>query len=110
MADSYATAVVAGTGASIDVELGWIPDRVEVLNITATDFAEIKWCSGMANAAGVKRLTSTSSKLSSLGITPLGAATTDTIKGFRIGADTDLNVAAENIQYFAWRAIEPKRT
>lgn len=108
--DQFATGTVTGTGASIDINLGWIPDRVEVLNITATDFCRIVWCSGLANAAGIKTLTSTSSKLSTLGITPLGAATTDTVKGFRIGADTDLNVAAEVIQYFAYRNVEPKRS
>jgi hypothetical protein len=109
MADQFATAVVAGTGANIDVNLGWIPDEVIVTNITASDFAEIRWLSGMANAAGIKRLTSTFTKLSTLGITPLGAAVTDTVKGFRIGVDTDLNVSAENIQYVARRALEPKR-
>lgn len=107
--DGFATGTVTGTGASIDIDLGWIPARVELLNVTASDFCRIVWCSGLANAAGIKTLTSTSTKLSSLGVTPLGAAATDTKKGFRIGADTDMNVVAEVIQWFAYRNEDPAR-
>jgi hypothetical protein len=41
---------------------------------------------------------------------PLGSAPRDTIKGFRIGADTDVNVSGEAITWQAFRNAEPKRS
>lgn len=107
--DGYATGTVTGTGANIDIDLGWIPSEVRLLNVTASDFCRIHWSSGLANGGGIKTLTSTSTKLSSLGVTPLGAAATDTKKGFRIGADTDMNVVGEVIQWAAFRNEDPAR-
>ena len=107
--DCYATGYQDGTGASIDVDLGWTPDHVAVLNTEAADFAELRWGSSMGNGHAVKRVASTFTKITTLGITPLGNATGDAKRGFRIGADADVNVAGETLQYFAFRAAEPRR-
>lgn len=92
-----------GTGASIDIELGWIPDWVIVQNHEAADFARLEWYEGMTDAYAIKTVTSTKSKITSLGITPLGAAAGATMRGFRIGADTDVNVSGEALTWIAGR-------
>lgn len=107
--DNFATGYRDGTGADIDINVGWTPERVEVLNTEAADFASLLWCSSMAAASAIKRVTSTSSKITTLGVTALGSAAGDTVKGFRIGADTDVNVAGETLQWFAYRCAEPAR-
>jgi hypothetical protein len=112
--DNFATGYQDGTGASIDITLGWTPDRVEVHNTEAADNARLLWMTSMADASAYKETTVTGAptraKITTLGITPLGAAAADTARGFRIGADTDVNVAGETIQWFAFRAVEPKRS
>lgn len=92
-----------GTGASIDINLGFIPDEVIVINTESATVEELRWYKGMANASAIKTVTGTvaRTKITTLGITPLGGAATDTVKGFRIGADTDVNVSGETI---VWRA------
>ena len=92
-----------GTGASIDINLGFIPSEVKVVNIASATVEELQWYSGMANASAIKTVTGVvaRTKITSLGITPLGAAAGDTVRGFRIGADTDVNVSGEAL---IWRA------
>ncbi len=92
-----------GTGASIDINLGFIPDEVLVVNYASATIEELRWYKGMADASAIKTVTGTvaRTKITSLGITPLGGAAADTIKGFRIGADTDVNVNGEAL---IWRA------
>lgn len=103
MLSNIVTGSVTGTGADIDITLGFIPSKVEVLNVTASDFCGMQWFSTLPDAYGIKRLTSTWTKITSLGITPLGGAAGATKLGFRIGADTDLNVAAEVMHWVAYR-------
>jgi hypothetical protein len=92
----------AGTGANIDIELGWIPSHVRVVNITSATIEELEWFSGMASASAIKTVTGTvaRTKITTLGITPLSA----TFLGFRIGADTDVNVSGETIVWIAERS------
>ena len=90
-----------GTGAAIDIDLGWAPARVRVVNIESTTIEELEWFAGMANASAIKTVTGTVSrtKITSNGITPLSGS----VLGFRIGADTDVNVAGETIVWIAER-------
>ena len=92
-----------GTGDNIDINLGFIPDEVVVVNYGSATIEELRWYKGMANASAIKTVTGTvaRTKITTLGITPLGGAATDTIKGFRIGADVDVNVSGEAL---IWRA------
>ena len=89
-----------GTGAQLDVtSVGFRPRRVRLLNVTGICTGE--WQDSMADAAMFKVVDS-GTNLTDLtfvttnGITPLST-------GFRLGADTDLNVAAEVVH---WEAEE----
>jgi hypothetical protein len=88
------TGSVLGTGADLNVRtVGFRPKTVELINKDSHD--KLKWTDVMADASGHKQIAAgTSSFITSLGITPLS-------DGFRIGADTDLNVAGETILWTA---------
>ena len=87
---------VNGTGANLDVKtIGFKPRVVVINNIAGLCMG--KWVEGMADATAIKTVTDgTISLAATLGITPLS-------NGFRIGADTDLNVDGELIR---WEAYE----
>lgn len=87
---------VVGTGSAINVRtVGFRPSSVKLFNVTGLVIAE--WKATMADASLVKQVTDgTISFPTTLGITPLS-------NGFTIGADTDVNVAAETIH---WEARE----
>jgi len=111
------TGYVVGTGASIDITLGFIPNHVTLLNTEG--LARLDWTSDMPAAAGVKQITAgTMTYITTLGISPLGSTSGLTVsadntltdnntitmtnpKGFRIGADTDMNVSGEDIYWVA---------
>lgn len=89
-----------GTGAQLDVLTpGFRPKRVRLLNVTGVCIGE--WQDSMADAAMFKTVDSGS------GTTDISFATTNGItplaNGFRLGADADLNVAAEVVH---WEAEE----
>ena len=91
-----------GTGAAITIELGWVPDYIDVQNNEAADFTRIRWQKGMTAAHGIKTVTSTNSLITSLGLSQnTGSSTVEA--GFVIGADTDLNVSGERLTWMAWR-------
>lgn len=85
---------VVGTGADIDVTVvGFRPRRVDLTNTGG--LATSYWLDSLPDASAVKRVTDgTMTFPLTLGITPLS-------NGFRIGADTDMNVAGEQIFYTA---------
>ncbi len=95
----HAQGVYTGTGATLTVEVGFLPTKVK-LTSRAGDEATFQRNVGdtsMPDAAMHKRTAAgVGSYVTSLGITP-----TDT--GFTIGADTDLNVSAELVD---WEAID----
>ncbi len=90
-----------GTGAAIDIELGFLPTHVEVVNIESATMEQLDWYRGMADASAIKTVTGTvaRTKITSNGITPLSS----TFLGFRIGADADVNVAGETLIWQATR-------
>lgn len=83
-----------GTGAQKDVRtVGFRPSKVKLLN--SEGLCTLEWFAPMPDASGYKTITAgTESFITSLGITPLS-------DGFRLGADTDLNVAGELVYYEA---------
>jgi hypothetical protein len=86
---------VIGTGANLDVRsVGYRPRRVELFN--ETGLVTAIWTNSMTEGRGLKAITAGTISLigAGLGITPLS-------NGFRIGADTDLNVVAEHIHWVA---------
>lgn len=89
-----------GTGANIDIELGFLPSHVKVVNIESATMEQLDWYAGMANASAIKTVTGTvaRTKITTGGITPLNT----TFQGFRIGTDGDVNVAGETL---IWEAV-----
>jgi hypothetical protein len=86
---------VIGTGANLDVRVvGFRPRSVDLFNETGLVIAH--WTETMTQGRGIKQITAgTMSQIAAgLGITPLS-------DGFRIGADTDVNVDGEKIHWVA---------
>lgn len=83
-----------GTGAEISIRtVGFRPKRVDIFNETGDCMAF--WTASMADASAMKTIAAgTTAFITSNGITPLS-------DGFKLGADTDLNVSAEKFHWFA---------
>ena len=92
---------VEGTGAAINIPIGFQPDYVRVVNVESADTME--WFRGMANASGIKTVAAGTKTLPvANGISALNSKTSG--EGFVIGADADVNVAGETIRFFATRS------
>lgn len=94
----FATGTVVGTGAAINVNLGWQPDYIEVANITDGNIID-RWYAGMAPGT---------SMTSSAGVAPraanglsLFAGDTASAKGFTIGSG--ISTAGKTLAYIAQR-------
>jgi hypothetical protein len=80
-----------GTGAELDVrKVGFRPRSVRLYN--RDGLASAVFIDGMADGTGLKTITAGTMSAMTVGITPLS-------DGFRLGADTDLNVAGETVFY-----------
>ena len=102
--ERFACGTVAGTGASINVKIGFKPRYVFVHNYTSANMETVEWWEGMPAAYGLKRKDNTFSRLTSLGISQYVSGDADAGgQGFTIGADTDVNVSAETLFWFAIR-------
>lgn len=115
------SSTVEGTGSAINVECGFEPSFVALVNIDGgADTAGLLWMGGMADASAWKFDSSgpAISIIASNGITPwtedLSITASDTSsdgnetsftgrRGFTIGADTDVNVSGETIAFVAMR-------
>lgn len=101
MATQFATGTVEGTGSAINVELGFTPGHVEIINIDGDAF--LRWNDAMPDANGMKTVAAgTTAQITSNGVTPYAGSAASASKGFTIGADTDINVSAETIVWTAW--------
>jgi hypothetical protein len=109
----FATGTVEGTGAAINVQLGFVPSYVKVFNIDddGTLWPTIEWVTGMAAASGWKTLkvadsgstgNLSSAKITSAGISTYAGTEGANSAGFTIGADADVNVDGETIVYMAF--------
>lgn len=78
--DQIKVGTVEGTGATLQVECGFVPKYVKVLNIDDAGkmFASLEWFQGMANGSAFKH-NSGSRAMSSAGLT-LGSSSKKTIK------------------------------
>lgn len=97
---------VTGTGAAIDVELGFTPEAVLVFNgnDAGAAAAMLLWSSNMAAASAIKFLAATQAKITTLGITPLTGTAGNQRRGITIGADTDINAVGEVMTVIAFRS------
>lgn len=103
MANNVEIGSYTGTGAAINIELGFIPDYVLIENATDGD-ANWKWFSGMAAASALQQIADgTKSLITSNGVSPLaGDRTTPRREGFTIG--TALSESAKVFRYVAMRS------
>lgn len=91
---------VEGTGAAINIALGFTPEYVRIVNQDGLVTAE--WFNTMTAAHVAKRVTAgTMTAPTSLGVSPYAGSAGTTAVGFTIGADTDINVSGETIHYLA---------
>ena len=95
------TGTVEGTGAAINVVLGFTPSFVRVDNIDGD--AILVWNDAMPDASGMKTIAAgTTAHITSNGITPYPGVEATTGSGFTIGADSDVNVNAETLVWTAF--------
>ncbi len=107
---------VTGTGAAINISIGFLPRYVKVFNYNDAGslYPTIEWFEGMPSASGLKNKrqavneggTATYSvvneRITSLGISQYAGSSSASV-GFTIGADTDINVSGEEVFYIAMR-------
>ena len=97
------TGTLTGTGAAIDVQLGFVPQHVRIVN--ETKLSKLEWFNTMANASGIKTVTAgTISKITTGGVSPYAGAAGTAGAGFTIGTDANINAASDVIHYFAFSA------
>lgn len=95
------TGTVTGTGAAINVELGFTPKVVFLFN--ETDPGIFIWTDQMANAEMVKLTDAPALTFpTSNGVSAYAGVAATTGKGFTIGADSDMNAASDVIHYIAF--------
>ena len=90
-----------GTGAAINIELGWEPDAVFIVNATDKDAAWL-WTSSMTDAHAANL--ATGAALTSNGVTPYDAADFTNPLGFTVGST--LSESAKVHDYIAIRTME----
>jgi len=93
---------VTGTGAALNIEIGFLPDYVKVLNQTTG--RSVEWFRTQAAGAGVVGGTAAGALLGAGGggISPFSGSTTSGL-GFTIGTDA-VNAAGQTIAYVAERS------
>lgn len=97
-----ATGTATGTGSAINVEVGFKPVRVEIVN--ETDPGYFVWTDTMADGEMQKTIgAGTTTFESSGGISVYEGSTTEA-EGFTIGADTDMNGNADVLHWTAYGA------
>jgi hypothetical protein len=83
MATNIVTGSVTGTGAAINVSIGFVPDYVEITNITDADQID-KWYTGMAAGTSIQINTAVATRATN-GITLYAGDSTHAC-GFTIGS------------------------
>lgn len=91
---------VTGTGAAINIDLGWIPDMVEIWNVTDGDRVDVWFRDGMAAATSIPITAQVGATLGSNGISAYDAAAG---KGFTIGST--ISESAKVLCYRATRNL-----
>jgi hypothetical protein len=97
MAGEIATGTYTGTGSSINIPLGWVPDYVRVVNFTDGDVTH-EWFYGMTDGASVDTAAAVVSNASG----SIGALSSTTLGyGFVTGAD-----ASESAKVYYFVAVK----
>lgn len=90
---------VTGTGAAININLGWVPDYVRIVNITDADVFDEWFRDGSAAGTSISTAAAVAPR-SSNGVTALD---TDTAKGFTIGSG--ISESGKVLGYIAQRNL-----
>lgn len=99
----FKVGTVEGTGAAINMELGFTPSFVRLINIDGD--ASLDWMSSMADGEGYKTVAAgANAQIATNGITPYAGAEGSASVGFTIGADADVNAAGETLHWVAMGA------
>lgn len=99
--NNFETGVVTGTGAAINIELGWIPDYVKVFNITDADQTD-EWVKGMAAGTSIQTNTAVVTRATN-GISEYAGTLADKKPGFTIGSG--ISESAKELRWIAIRRI-----
>jgi len=105
---------VEGTGAAINIELGFTPRYFKCFNLDDVGglAPTLEWFEGMPAASAIKTLkvvdnattgNASSAKITSNGISEYAGSDASAAVGITIGADTDVNVSGETIHFIAFR-------
>ena len=90
------TGAFRGTGSDKDIDtVSFRPRVVQLINIDSAD--QGKWQQGMDDGSVLKTLAAGASS-----VVTGGNGVTPRAQGFRLGADADLNVAGEEVQFTCW--------
>jgi len=84
--------------SATNINVGFVPSRVEVVNATDKDVSLV-WTSDMADASGI---TDAGAAVTSGGITPV-AQTDGTNHGFLVGTDATVQEASKTYTFRAFR-------
>lgn len=98
---SIKTGTVTGTGAAINVSLGFTPDYVRIVNITDADQVD-EWFSGMTDGTSIQTNAAVSARASG-GISAYAGSTT-AAPGFTIGSG--ISESAKVLRYVAMRDVD----
>jgi len=97
----FKTGTVTGTGAALNVELGFVPARVEIINETDPGF--YVWTDTMADGEMQKTIgDGTTTFPTTGGISAYAGTVNGNSAGFTIGADTDMNADDDVLHYTAF--------
>lgn len=96
------TGTVEGTGSAINIQCGFVPSYVKVYNYD-DGATMMEWFQGMTDGHGLKSSAGATyhAKVTSNGISEYAGTEAGDAPGFTIGADADLNAAAETIYWLA---------
>ena len=102
MASPVVTGTYVGTGAAVDVELGFKPSHVRIINIPDRD-AGLEWFDSMPDGTGVVLGAALASQAAN-GITPLdGTLDGATKEGFTAGSA--VSESGKTFAYIATRSV-----
>lgn len=97
MTSPIRTGTVTGTGAAINVSLGFVPDYVKVFNITDADQVD-EWMTGMTAGTSIQTNAAVAARASN-GISPFAGSAT-AAPGFTIGSGI-----SESTKLLGWVAF-----
>ena len=100
MIPSIKVGTYEGTGAALNVVLGFIPDYVKIINTEDGD-AVHEWFKGMGDGTSIATIAAAGPVLNAAdGVTPLDSESLG--QGFTVG--TDISEAAKTFRYVAMRS------